>query len=65
MSDGGMDSDQQCEDMEIDKFQKYIKNASDMLVEFEMIYYGDAFKKGMSKYKMGVSKSSNKLLFRK
>ena len=35
-----------------------------MLVEFEMYYYGDSFKKGMSKYKAG-SKSSNKLLFQK
>ena len=29
-----------------------------------MYYYGDSFKKGMSKYKVG-SKSTNKLLFQK
>lgn len=29
-----------------------------------MIYYGESFKKGLSKYKM-ASKSSNKLLFQK
>ena len=29
-----------------------------------MYYYGDSFKKGTSKYKVG-SKSSNKLLFQK
>lgn len=37
-----------------------------MLVEFEKIYYGDLYRKGNSKYKMGQSNSkSNKLLFQK
>ena len=64
MSQDGMDSDSAGEDMEDGKFKKYVKNATNMLVEFEMYYYGDSFKKGLSKYKDG-SKSSNKLLFQK
>ena len=42
-----------------------MKNVSDILVEFQRIYYGDNYKKGMSKYKLGNSKSSNKLLMKK
>lgn len=34
MSDKGMDSDSEGEDMEKEKFKKYIKAASDMLIEF-------------------------------
>ena len=60
-----MDSDGSAEDMEEDKFAKYMRNATDIMVEFEKIYYGDNFKKGMSKYKLAPSKSSNKLLLKK
>jgi hypothetical protein len=35
-----------------------------MLIEFERLYYGDNFRKGMSKYK-GGKQSSNKLLLQK
>ena len=34
MSDNGMDSDGSEEDMDEDKFKKYMKNVSDILVEF-------------------------------
>lgn len=63
MSDKGMDSESSGEDMEKGKFKKYIKAASDMLVEFEMIYYGDRFKKADSKYQM-LNNRSQKLLLK-
>lgn len=52
-----MDSDSEGEDMEDDKFKKYIKAASDMLIEFEKVYYGDHYRKGNSKYQLNNSKS--------
>jgi len=52
--------------MQKDKFKKYIKAASEMLVEFEKIYYGDLYRKGNSKYKLAqVNSKSNKLLFQR
>jgi hypothetical protein len=66
MSQSGMDSESEGEDMQKDKFKKYIKAASEMLVEFEKIYYGDLYRKDHSKYKLGqVNSKSNKLLFQK
>jgi hypothetical protein len=46
-----MDSDSEGEDMEQNKFNKYIKAASDMLIEFEKMYYGENYRKGASKYR--------------
>ena len=61
-----MDSESEGEDMQKDKFKKYIKAASEMLVEFEKVYYGDLYRKDHSKYKLGqVNSKSNKLLFQK
>lgn len=48
--------------MNPDKFKKYVKAASEMLVEFEMMYYGDNYRKGISKYKNGNTKSSKLLI---
>lgn len=35
-----------------------------MLMEFEKVYYGDAYKKAGSKYKMNSNSRSNKLLMK-
>lgn len=57
-----MDSDSEAEDMQHEKFKKYIKAASEMLVEFEKVYYGDHYRKGNSKYQVNNSKSNRILL---
>jgi hypothetical protein len=56
-----MDSDSEKEDMEQKKFSKYIKAASDMLIEFEKMYYGENYRKGASKYRF-TGNSNNILL---
>ena len=51
--------------MEKAKFKKYIKAASEMLVEFEEMYYGENYRKGFSKYRSNLhSKSNIKLLLK-
>lgn len=44
--------------MSKEKFKKYIKEASQMLVEFEMAYYGNNYRKGLSKYQASNSRSN-------
>ena len=57
-----MDSDSSGEDMNKEKFKKYIKAASEMLVEFEKVYYGENYRRGNSKYRQGPQTKSTKLL---
>ena len=50
--------------MEPTHFKQYIKAASEMLIEFEKVYYGDGFGKGLSKYNV-LQKSIKVIKYKK
>ncbi len=45
MSDEGMDSDSEGEDMDKNKFEKYMNGAKKMMIQFEKVYFGDEYEK--------------------
>ena len=45
MSDDEMDSDSEGEDMDKNKFEKYMNGAKKMMIEFEKVYLGDDYEK--------------------